>query len=217
MTMARVVAHLVARDLTQAVARPADLLLPPAFLVVVAVTFALALGAEAARLAPAAPAALWVGAFLAALLPVPGLWAADLADGTLDQLAVRGIPAETVAAARLVATILLLGVPLLMALAPAGLLLGLAPRQLVSLALSLLLGVPGLAALAVLMGALVAGARGGAGLVAVLLVPIAIPLLVFGAGFAAPGAPRLMGGTTLLLVALCPFATAMALRLGREA
>lgn len=215
MNGARALLLLVRRDLARAIARPADLLLPPAFFLIVAILFAFALGAEAPLLARAATAILWVAALLASLLPVGTLYAADEADGTLDQLAVRGIAAEMLALARILSTSLMLVVPLLAALVPALILLGVPLAAGPRLAAALALGTVGLAALANVVGALTLQARGGGGLVAVLLVPVALPILIFGSGLEAAGAFRLLAASALVLVALSPFATAMALRLAR--
>jgi heme exporter protein B len=215
MSLFQTIRRLVGRDLARAFARPADLLLPPAFFLLVAILFAFALGADGLLLSRAATAILWVAALLASLLPVATLYAADEADGTLDQLTVRGIAAETLALARIISSSLLLGLPLLVALAPAFLLLGVPIEEAPRLAGALLLGSLGLAALANIMGALTLGARGGGGLVAILVVPVALPILIFGSGLGAAGALRLLAASVLLLLALAPFATAMALRLAR--
>lgn len=207
--------RLVARDLARAVARPAEALLPPLFFLLVAILFAFALGGEAGLLARVAGGVLWVAALLASLLPVGSLYAADGADGTLDQLAVRGIAPETVAAARLIASALLLVGPLLVALVPALLLLGVGLAGAGPLAGALALGGLGLAAIANMVGALTLGARGGGGLVAILLVPLALPVLIFGAGVGEAGALRLLLAAVLLLVALSPLVAGMALRLAR--
>ncbi|MFQ3667015.1 MAG: heme exporter protein CcmB [Sphingomonadaceae bacterium] len=212
MRFARLFALLFAREITRALARPAEALLPPLFFLLVAIVFAFALGPEPGLLARAALGILWVAVLLSALLPVAGLFQADAADGTLDQLAVRGIAAETLALARLAALWLLLLVPLLVALPAAAALLALPLAEVVGLVPRLLLGTLGLSALAVMAGALMIGARGGGGLVAILVVPVAIPLLVFGTG--TDGLP-LLAATTLLLVAIAPFAAGAAVRLSR--
>ncbi|MFN7175112.1 MAG: heme exporter protein CcmB, partial [Thermaurantiacus tibetensis] len=199
--------------------RPGEALLPPAFFLLVAIVFAFALGPEPALLARAALAVLWVGALLASLLPVAGLFAADAADGTLDQYAVRGIAAETVALARMLAQWLVLGLPLLLALPIAGALLATPPALLLATAPRFAAGTLGLAAVATAAGALMVGARGGGGLAALLAVPLALPVLVFGAGAAgegeAAGADRLLLAAALLLAALAPLAAGAALRLAR--
>jgi heme exporter protein B len=218
MSLARLLLLLLRRDLARSVARPGEALLPPAFFLLVAIVFAFALGPEPAILARAGLAVLWVGALLASLLPVAGLFAADAADGTLDQYAVRGIAAETVALARLLAQWLVLGLPLLVALPVAGALLAVPADALLAAAPRLALGTLGLAAVATATAALMVGARGGGGLAAILAVPLALPVLVFATGGAAgadSGADRLLLAASLLLAALAPLAAGAALRLAR--
>jgi heme exporter protein B len=208
-------ATLLLRDLSRALARPAEALLPPLFFLLVTIVFAFALGPEPGLLVRAAGAVLWVGALLASLLPVAGLWAADQADGTLDQLAVRGVAGELLALVRILSGFLLLVVPLMAALPVAALLLGVPLAALPALAIALSTGAAGLSALSSVVGALLVGARGGGGLVALLLVPVALPILIFGVSQEGPGALRLLAAATLLLLAVAPFATAAALRLAR--
>ncbi|WP_448584886.1 heme exporter protein CcmB [Thermaurantiacus sp.] len=213
----RLLLHLVGRELGRSVARPGEWLLPPAFFLLAAIVFAFALGPEPALLARVGPAVLWVGALLASLLPVAGMFAAEAADGTLDQYAVRGIAAETVALARLVAQWLLFGAPILLALPVAGALLQVPASALLLAAPRLALGTLGLQGVAVLVAALMVGARGGGGLAALLAVPLAMPVLVFATGGAHGGfgADRLLAASSLLLAALAPFAAGAALRLAR--
>jgi heme exporter protein B len=215
MTTGRLFRALLARELARALVRPAEALLPPLFFLLVAIVFAFALGPEPGILARAAAGVLWVGALLASLLPVAGLWATDHADGTLDQFAVRGISAELLALTRIASGFLLLGLPLLLVLPVAALLLGLPVGGLADIAMALGIGTAGLSALSSIVGALLVGARGGGGLVAILLVPVALPILIFGVSPDAPGALRLLLATCLLLLAVAPFATAAALRLAR--
>ncbi len=201
---------LVRRDLALALRRPGALLLPVVFFVLVAALFPFAVGPDARLLARIAPGILWVAALLASLLPVETLVAPDVADGTLDQVAVRGIALETWAAARLLAHWLGFAVPLLIALPVAGVLLGLPDLGL--LAAGLALGTPALAALALLAASLTASLGGGGALAGLIVVPLALPVLIFGVGAAAPGALRLLAASSLVLVALTPFAAAAAVR-----
>ncbi len=206
--------QLVRRDLTLALRRPAALLLPVVFFVLAAALFPFAVGPDTKLLLAIAPGVLWVAALLAALLPVETLVAPDLADGTLDQLIVRGVALETFVAARLVAHWLGFALPLLMALPLAGVLLG--TPALAPLALGLLIGTPALAALALLAASLTAGLRGGGALAGLIVLPLALPVLIFGVGVAQPGALQLLAASTLVIVALTPFAAAAALRAGAE-
>jgi len=203
-------ATLVRRDLALALRRPGAALLPVVFFVLVAALFPFAVGPDARILARLAPGVIWVAALLASLLPVETLVAPDLADGTLDQVAVRGIALETWAAARLAAHWIGFAVPLLLALPVAGVLLGLPDLGL--LAAGLALGTPALAALALLAASLTAALRGGGALAGLIVVPLALPVLIFGVGAASPGALKLLAASSLVLVALTPFAAAAALR-----
>lgn len=205
---------LVRRDLALALRRPGALALPVVFFVLVAALFPFAVGPDARLLARIATGVVWVAALLASLLPIETLVAPDVADGSLDQIVVRGIALETWVAARLVAHWLGFAVPLLIALPVAAVLLGL--PALGPLALALLLGTPALAALALLAASLTATLRGGGALAGLIVVPLALPVLIFGVaeggGGGADGALKLLAASSLVLVALTPFAAGAALR-----
>lgn len=208
----RLFALLVRRDLALALQRPGALALPVMFFVLVAALFPFAVGPDARLLARIASGILWVAALLATLLPVETLVAEDVADGTLDQLVSRGVTLDLVVAARLVAHWLGFALPLIAALPIAGVLLGLPLAQLGGIALGLLLGTPGLAALALVAASLTAGLRGGGALSGLIVLPLALPVLIFGAGLASPGALALLAASSLTLTAVAPFAAAAALR-----
>ena len=211
----KLVWRLMARDLSLMAARPGEWLMPLVFFLLVALLLPFAIGPEAALIARLAAGILWVGALLASLMPVQTLFALDAADGTLDQLLVRGIATETLAATRMLALWIGFGLPLLLATPVAAILLGVGGGLLLLLLPGLLLGTLGLAALAVVAAAITLGARGGGGLVALLVVPLAIPLLLFGSRPAEPGALGLLAATALLLAAIAPFAAGGALRISR--
>jgi heme exporter protein B len=212
MKSASLIGCLIRRDLSLAASRPAQWLLPTLFFILVAILFPFALGPDAGLLAKVAPGIAWVAVLLASLLPVSTLYATDQADGTLDQLAVRGIAGETLAAARMLSVWLAFGAPLLLALPAVALLLGYPLADVPLLALGLLIGSLGLSALANMAAAFTLGARGGGGLVALVIVPLAVPMLVFGSNPEVPGAIRLLAASALLLAAAAPFATAQALK-----
>lgn len=212
----KLLARLIARDLFLMAARPGEWLMPLAFFLLVALLLPFAIGPEPGLLARLAPGILWVGALLASLMPVSTLFALDSADGTLDQLLVRGVAAETLAAARLLALWLGFGVPLLVATPLAALLLGMEGEVLWRLLPGLAAGALGLSALAIVAGSVTLGARGGGGLVALLVVPLAIPLLLFGSRPMAPGSLGLAVAAALLLAAIAPFAAGAALRASRS-
>ena len=202
---------LVRRDLGL-VARSPALWLPVMFFVLVAALFPFAVGPDARLLARIAPGVVWVAALLAALLPVETLVAPDVEDGTLDQLAARGIAMELVAAARIVAHWLGFTLPLLAALPIAAILVGMDSAVTKSLAVALLLGTPALASLAVIAAALTAGLRGGGALAGLIILPLALPVLIFGVGSTAPGALKLLAAASLVAMAVGPFAAAGAMR-----
>ncbi len=202
---------LVRRDLTLLARSPA-LWTPVIFFVLVAALFPFAVGPDARLLARIAPGVVWVAALLAALLPVDTLVAPDVEDGTLDQLASRSIAMETVAAARIVAHWLGFALPLLAALPVAGVLLGIDAAAGWRVALGLLLGTPALAALAVVAAALTAGLRGGGALAGLIVLPLALPVLIFGVGSESVGALKLLAAASLVIVAVAPFAAGAAMR-----
>jgi heme exporter protein B len=149
-------------------------------------------------------------------MPVATLVASDAADGTLDQFLVRGIAAETLAAARMLALWLGFGLPLLAAAPLAALLLNAEMALIARLLPGLAAGALGLAALAVLAGSVTLGSRGGGGLVALLVVPLALPLLLFGSRPLQPGSLGLAVAAALVLAAIVPFAAGAAIRTARS-
>ena len=202
---------LVRRDLALLIVSPA-LWMPVLFFVLVAAIFPFAVGPDARLLARIAPGVVWVAALLAALLPVETLVAPDLEDGTIDQFMVRDVALEIVMSARIVAHWLGFALPLVAALPIAGVLLGLDAATGARLALALLLGTPALAALGVVAAALTAGLRGGGALAGLIVLPLALPVLIFGVGSLVPGAVQLLAAASLVALAVGPFAAAAALR-----
>jgi heme exporter protein B len=192
--------------------------LPVAFFLLIATLVPFAVGPDARLLGRIAGGILWIAALTAALLPIERLIEPDRADGVLDQLAIRGIADEIVAVAKIAGHWLAFG-PLLLASAVLGaLLLRLPPDQLPRLLLALAIGSLGLAALAVAVAALTAGLTRAGALAGLLLLPLAIPLLIFGAGAsgdASSGALLLEAAIALLLVAGSPFVAGAAIRASR--
>lgn len=189
--------------------------LPIAFFLMVATLYPFAVGPDPALLARTGGGMIWVAALLAALLPVDRLVAPDAQAGVLDQYAVRGIADETVALAKLASHWITFAPALMLAALPAGALLNLDGSTIARVELGLLLGTPGLAALGLVVAALTAGLRSTSALSGLLMVPLAIPILIFGAGAvqATGNAPfKLLGASSLLLTALAPFAAGAALR-----
>lgn len=194
-------------------------ILPLLFFLAVAMLYPFAVGPDAPLLAKTGGGVIWVAALLAAILPLDRLVTPDLELGVFDQLALRGISEESVVAVRMVAHWLSFAPLLLLATLPASALLGLENDTIRLVMLGLLAGTPGLAAIGVLIAALTAGLRGGAALSGLLLIPLAVPILIFGAGSLARGelsGIALCGAISLLLVAITPFAGGAALRAARE-
>ena len=210
---------LVLRELRLALAGGAALL-PLIFFLLVATLFPFAVGPDGPLLARTGGGALWMAALLAALLPVDRLVEPDRSAGVLDQLALRGVGEETVALAKLVGHWLSFGPPLMLAAVPAAALMKLPPDVLLRLELGLLLGTPGLAALSLGVAALTAGLRRSGALAGLLLLPLAVPLLIFGAGLVergnGSGALQLLAAVSLLLVAGVPFVAGAAIRAARD-
>jgi heme exporter protein B len=208
------IATLIGRDLARAF-RSGGIALPVAFFLLVATLYPFAVGPDGSLLAKTGGGVLWVAALLAALLPVDRLIAPDVESGVLDQLAVRGIADEVVAIAKVIAHWLGFGPALMLAALPAAALLRLDSATLMTVEIGLLLGTPGLAALGVMIASLTSGLRGASALTGLLMLPLAIPILIFGAGSLGPsgiGGLKLLAAASLLLVAIAPFATGAALR-----
>jgi len=216
-----VFAALLRRDLAQMFGgggRGATLL-PVLFFIAVAMLFPFAVGPAPELLARTGGGVIWVAALLASILPLDRLLQRDVERGFFDQLYLRGIAEELVVAVRLLAHWLSFGPPLMLAAVPAAALLGLDGTTLRTVELGLLAGTPGLAAIGLIIAALTVGMRSGAALAGLLLIPLAVPLLVFGAGALATGGGSgiaLTAAISLLLVAITPFAGGAAIRAARE-
>jgi heme exporter protein B len=211
-----VIGALIARDVRRALAGAAWL--PVAFFLLVATLVPFAVGPDPRLLARIGGGAVWIAAFTAALLPIERLIEPDRAAGTLDQLALQGLAEESIAAARILAHWLTFGPLLILAVIPAAALLGLSTGQAARIALTLAVGTPALAALAVAVAALTAGLPRAGALGGLLLLPLAVPLLIFGAaaaGDARSGALLLESAVSLLISAGSPFVAGAAIRAAR--
>ncbi len=211
---------LLRRDLAQLLlgGRRGGAVLPVLFFLAVAMLYPFAVGPDAPVLARTGGGVIWVAALLAAILPLDRLIEPDLELGMFDQWALRGISEEMLITVRMLAHWLSFGPPLMLAALPASALVGIDGKTLWLVELGLLAGTPGLAALGVLVAAITAGLRGGAALGGLLAIPLAVPLLVFGAGSLAIGGEAGLGLTaafSLVLLAMTPFAAGAAIRSGR--
>ncbi|WP_108786867.1 heme exporter protein CcmB [Erythrobacter sp. Alg231-14] len=193
--------------------------LPTVFFVAVAMLYPFAVGPDGALLARTGGGVVWIAALLAAILPLEKLVAEDIELGTFDQLRLRGVAEEAMMAIRLLAHWISFGPPLILAAFPAAALLNLDGPSLQLLLIGLTVGTPGLAAIGLMIAALTASLRAGAALSGLLLVPLALPILIFGAGALARQDTASLGfvaAISLLLVAIAPFAAGAAIRAARE-
>ncbi|HXF07963.1 MAG TPA: heme exporter protein CcmB [Candidatus Acidoferrales bacterium] len=208
------------RDLLLSVRRLGELGNPVVFFAAVVSLFPLALGADATLLRSVGPGIVWVGALLATLLSLEGLFRADFEDGSLEQLLLSPHPASVLVSAKILAHWLVTGVPLLLITPLLGVLLNLSPLAQGVLFGGLLLGTPTLSLLGSVAVALTLGLPRGGLLISVLLLPLFAPVLVFGAGAVGsallemPVLPYfyMLGAELALAATVVPLATAAALR-----
>jgi heme exporter protein B len=212
---------LVVQDLRLVWRRRGDALQPLLFALLVVTLFALALGREPRQLAAVAPAVLWVAALLAGLMALDSLFRGDAEDGSLEQWLLAPVPLAWLVLVRVLLHWALTCVPLIAATPLLGELLHLPHGQLPVLLASLALGTPILNLLGAVVAALTVGTRRSGILVALLALPLYVPVLVFGAGSVAAAAQGLDASGALLLLAaglvlalvLAPLATAAAIRI----
>jgi len=189
--------------------------LPVVFFVAVAMLYPFAVGPDANTLSRTGGGVVWIAALLAAILPLDRLVARDIELGHFDQLRLRGVSEEAMMAVRMAAHWLSFGPPLILAAFPAAALLQLDGPTLHLVLLGLLAGTPGLAAIGLMIAALTASLRAGAALSGLLLIPLALPILIFGAGALARQDAASIGfvaAISLGLFAIAPFAAGAAIR-----
>jgi heme exporter protein B len=207
---------LIRREVRRALAGAAWL--PAIFFLLIATLAPFAVGPDARLLARIGGGILWIAALTAALLPIERLVEPDRADGVLDQLAMTGTSEEAIGAAKIAGHWLTFAPLLLLAAVPGSLLLGLEGEALIAPLVSVAVGTPALAALAVAVAALTAGLPRAGALGGILLMPLAVPLVIFGAAAASgegQGALKLEAAVALLIVAGAPFVTGAAIRAAR--
>ena len=221
LAVARCIVH---RDLLLALRRRSDIATALLFFVIVASLFPLGVGAEPNLLRAIAPGVIWVAALLSSMLSLARLFAADHADGTLEQMLLGASPLGVVVVAKGLAHWLVSGLPLV-AIAPLiALQYDLAPGLYGVLALSLLLGTPVLSLIGAIGAALTLGLRGGGVLLALLVLPLYVPVLILGAGsvemaaagLAPDGQLLLLGALLVVAAAFAPWAIAAALRIAMD-
>ena len=215
---------MVRRDLKLALRRRSDVFLTLTFFIVVASLFPLGVGPESSLLRTMAPGILWISALLASMLALGRLFAADHADGTLEQMILSAEPLVVIVLGKVCAHWLISGVPLVFLAPLLGLQFDLSANANFVLFLTLFLGTPTLSLIGAVGAALTLGTRGGGVLISLLVLPLYIPILIFGAGAVVAENSGLGSVSHLLLLcgifcaacALAPWAIAASLRIAME-
>jgi len=213
-----------ARDLLLAFRSRSELALIVVFFVLVISLFPLGVSPDARLLERIAPGIAWVAALLASLLSLPRLFALDHADGTLEQLVLGPAPLPALVAGKVLAHWLTTGLPLVLLAPVAGVQFGMPADTIATLTMSLLLGTPTLSWLGAICAALTLGTRAGSALLALLVLPLAVPILIFGAGAPESVAVGLGAEAHLSLLSagliatwvFGPFVTSLAVRIAYE-
>lgn len=214
----------VMRDLLLAMRNRSDILTTLFFFIIAISLFPLGIGPELDTLREIAPGVFWVAALLASMLALERLFAIDYADGTLEQLLLTPQPTTVLVLAKVLAHWLITGVPLVLLSPLLGLQYDLSSEAIQALMLTLLLGTPSLSLIGAIGAALTLGLRGGGVLVSLLVLPLYIPVLIFGAGaveasvsgLGGAGHVSMLGAIFLLSLVLAPLATVAALRVSAE-
>lgn len=215
---------IIRRDLVLAMRRRADVLTTLIFFVIVVTLFPLGVGPELDMLRTMAPGTLWVAALLASMLSLGRLFSADYLDGTLEQMLLVPQSLSALVLGKMIAHWMASGLPLVLMAPVLGLQFDMPAEALWMLILTLLLGTPILSMIGAIGAALTLGLRGGGVLVSLLVLPLCIPVLVFGAGaveaitsgMSAAAHLSLLGALLLLALVFTPWVTAMALRISME-
>ena len=216
--------EIIRRDILLALRRRSDVTTTVLFFIMVASLFPLGVGPEPAVLRTIAPGVLWVAALLSSLLSLGRLFTADYVDGVLEQMLLIPQPLSVLIIGKVTAHWLISGLPVVLLSPLLGLQFGLSGEALGVLTLSLLLGTPTLSFIGAIGAALTLGVRGSSVLIALLVLPLFIPVLIFGAGAVTSSASgigagahlSLLGAGLLLALALAPWATATSLRIALE-
>ena len=214
----------IRRDLLLALKQKSDIVQTLFFFAVVVTLVPLGVGAETNLLRSMAPGVVWVAALLAALLSLPRLFAHDWADGTLEQMLISAEPLTVIVLAKVSAHWLVTGVPMTLFSLIFGVMFDLPAEETWVLTMALALGTPVLSLVGAIGAALTLGLRAGSVLTSLLVLPLYIPVLVFGAGAAvqvamsvSPAAYLMVtGALTLFALAAAPFAVAAALRISMQ-
>ena len=215
---------LLKRDLLLAFRRRSDIATTLFFFVIVSSLFPLGVGSDSAILSTIAPGVLWVAALLAGMISLSRMFAADFTDGTLEQMLLSPQPLALMVTAKILAHWLVCGLPVVLLAPVIGLQYALPSDAIGILVFSLLLGTPALSLIGAIGAALTLGVRGSGLLVALLVLPLYIPVLIFGSlavsasqhAMSPQAHLSLLAAISLLALVLAPLATAAALRISLE-
>lgn len=216
--------RILARDIKVALRRQSDVMAVFFFFIIAASLFPLGSGADPKLLSAMAPSVLWVTALLSCMLSLSRMFASDYADGTLEQMMLSNQPAVLIVLMKTLAHWMLSGLPLVLVAPLIGLQFNLSSAELQILAISLLMGTLALSLIGSIGAALTLGIRGSGVLIAILVLPLYIPVLVFGAGavnavsigMSPNGALSLLGALLAMALVFAPLASAAALRIALE-
>lgn len=222
--MFSVVSLMVRRDILLAMRRPQDVMTSLFFFIIVVSLFPLGVSPEMEVLRGIAPGVIWVAALLATMLSLDRLFSADYQDGTLEQMILSPQPLTLLVVSKVLAHWLLTGLPLVMLTPLLGLLLGLNGEEIKVLTLTLLIGTPVLSLVGSIGAALTLGVRGGGVLLSLLILPLFVPVLIFGtgavssmnSGLGTEAHFSLLGAFLVLSLLLTPWASAAALKISME-
>ncbi|WP_455202185.1 heme exporter protein CcmB [Kaarinaea lacus] len=215
---------MLARDLTLAMRRKADVLTTLFFFLIVVSLFPLGVGPEMETLRQIAPGVIWVAALLASMLSLGRLFSDDYEDGTLEQILLEPHPLSMLVLCKVLAHWLLSGLPLVIFSPLLGMQLGLEGEAIVLLMITLTLGTPALSLIGAVGAALTLGLRGGGVLISLLVLPLYIPILIFGAGavesqnagLGAEAHLSILGAFLMVTLVFAPISTAAALRISMD-
>ena len=211
---------IIGRDLRLSFRAGGEALTLVLFFIMVGVIVPFAIGPDRPQLMRLAPGIVWIAAFLAMLLGLDRMFRSDEDDGSLLLLRHAALPLEAVVAAKLIAHWLVTALPLIVATPVLAIMLSMDLAQWATTVLGLLLGTPALTAFGTVGAAVTVGLKRGGLIAPVLILPLSIPVMIFGVGMADPlagtGAALFLAAISLVMVALAPFAAALALRAGAE-
>ena len=222
--LASVLLAALRRELSLALRQKGEVLTPLVFFVVIVSLFPLGVGPESALLLRMAPGVLWVSALLAAMLSLQRLFAMDYVDGSLEQMVLSATPLGLLVVAKALSHFLLSGLPLVLMAPVLGLQFDMSVQALGVLIVGLLLGTPILSMIGAIGAALTLGLRGGGVLLSLLVLPLCIPVLIFGtgaveaisSGLSVVSHLSLLGALLVLSFVFTPWVTAQALRISME-